>query len=177
MPPWGRRVFWENRVKAIDSGRSSRSYTQRIEAPPARVFPLLCPVREAEWLDGWSEQVEMVHSACGLAEEGCVFRTRVAGRPETVWIITRHDATAGVVEFHRVTPGLVATRLAIVVAGESDGSSAVHITYTFTPLSAAGIAFVETAHSEEAFRQDMIWWQDSMNHWLCSGEVLRAGAH
>ena len=63
-------------MHTIDSGRTVRSYTQRIEAPPDSVFPLLCPVREAEWLAGWSEVLEMVHSDSGLAEDGCVFMTR-----------------------------------------------------------------------------------------------------
>ena len=48
-----------------------------LAAAPARVFPLLCPVREAEWLPGW--HAEVLHSASGLAELGCVFRTRDEG--------------------------------------------------------------------------------------------------
>jgi len=163
-------------MNPIDSGRVTRSYTQHIEARPELVFPLLCPVREADWLDGWIGEVEMVHSQSGLAEEGCVFRTRVPGRPETVWMITRHDPVQGVVEFFRVTTGLVATRLRIEVEGRGDGSSSVHVTYTFTPLGPAGRAFVGENHSGDAFRDDMSWWQDSMNHWLRSGEILRAPA-
>lgn len=146
----------------IDSGRSVRSYTQRIEAPPERVFPLLCPVREAEWLEGWSDAVEMLHSHSGVAEDGCVFRTRVAGGPETVWMITRHDSAERVVEFFRVTTGLAATRLRINVEGDGNGSSAVFITYTFTPLSPAGRAFVEQNHSEQVFQADMAFWEASM---------------
>jgi hypothetical protein len=160
-------------MKRIDSGRLARSYTQRIEAAPERVFPLLCPVREGEWLEGWLDKLEMVHSETGLAEEGCVFRTRVPGGPETVWIITRHDPIERVVEFFRVTTGLVATGLRIAVDGRADGSSSVLITYTFTPLSPAGRAFVAEHHSEHAFRKDMAWWEASMNHWLRNGETLR----
>lgn len=33
--------------------RITRTYHQTINAVPETVFPLLCPVREAEWLDGW----------------------------------------------------------------------------------------------------------------------------
>jgi hypothetical protein len=161
-------------MNPIDSGRVVRSYTQHIEAPPARVFPLLCPVREADWLEGWGDTLEMVHSLSGLAEDGCVFRTRVPGRPETVWIITRHDPAQGIVEFQRVTTGLVATRLRIEVEAGAEASSTVRITYTFTPLSPDGRAFVAKNHSEVAFRNDMAWWQDSMNHWLRSGEMLHA---
>lgn len=161
-------------MKAIDSGRIVRSYTQRIEAEPDRVFPLLCPVRESDWLDGWIDQVEMIHSDSGVAEEGCVFRTRVTGRPETVWMVTRHDPGARVVEFVRVTVGLVATRLTIAVSPRTDGSSAVRITYSLTPLGPEGRDFVSASYSEDAFRKDMAWWEDSMNHWLRSGGILRA---
>jgi len=164
-------------MNPIDAGRITRCTTQHIEARPASVFPLLCPVREAEWLDGWIDELELVHSASGLAEDGCVFRTRVPGRPETVWMITRHDPVQRLVEFFRVTTGLVATRLSIEVEARADDSSSVRITYTYTPLSPAGRAFMRDNHSDEAFRNDMAWWQDSMNHWLRSGEILRSPAH
>jgi hypothetical protein len=59
------------------------------------------------------------------------------------------------------------------VTGRPDGSSSVEITYTFTPLGLAGRTFVKDKHSEEAFRNDMAWWEDSMNYWLRSGEILR----
>jgi len=163
-------------LSAIESGRVVRSYVQTIAAPPARVFPLLCPVREGEWLEGWREEVEMIHSDSGVAEDGCVFRTRAAGRPETVWMITRHDPVRRVVEFARVTQGLVATRLRIRVEAAGAATSSVHVTYTLTPLAAAGAEYIGEHHSEDAFRRDLAWWEDSMNHWLRTGELLRAAA-
>lgn len=161
-------------MRSIDSGRVVRSFTQRIEARPDDVFPLLCPVREGEWLDGWADQVAMIHSESGVAEDGCVFRTRPSGRPETIWMVTRHDPVERIVEFARVTTGLVATRLRIQVEGQGDGSSRVHVAYTFTPLGPEGRAFVEESHSAASFREDMAWWEASMNHWLRSGRILRA---
>jgi hypothetical protein len=161
-------------MNPVDSGRIVRRYTQHIQAPPDRVFPLLCPVREAEWLEGWGDKLEMVHSETGLAEDGCVFRTRGPGKPETVWMITRHDPIESTVDFVRVTTGLLATRLTIGVDRRSDGSSSVRITYTHTPLSAAGRESVRDSGSEQAFRTEMAWWEESMNHWLRSGELLRA---
>lgn len=47
--------------------------TMRHPAPLERVFPLLCPVREREWLQGWD--ATMVCSESGVAEPGCVFTT------------------------------------------------------------------------------------------------------
>jgi len=157
----------------IHSARVVRRYTQSIAAPPERVFPLLCPVLECEWLDGWRDGLQMIHSDSGVAEDGCVFVTRGRDRPDTVWIVTRHDSAAHVVEFARVTSGLVATRLQIRVEAAPAGTSRVHITYTFTRLSEAGAAFVRDSHSEAAFLRDMKWWEDSMNHWLRTGETLR----
>jgi hypothetical protein len=149
----------------------TRTYTQRIEAQPDEVFPLLCPVREAEWLDGWT--YEMVHSDSGFAEKGCVFKTQSPGAPETIWLITEHDPRERVVEFVRFTTGLVATRLRIHIQANPDGTSSVHISYTFTPISDAGIAFVMTHHSEEEFHRAMAWWEQSMNHYVKTGESLR----
>jgi ribosome modulation factor len=163
-------------MKPVDAGRVIRHYTQRIEARPETVFPLVCPVREAEWLEGWRDALRMVHSDSGLAEDGCVFETRGPDRPETVWMITRHDPTARVVEFFRITTGLVATRLCVVVEGADGDSSSVDITYTHTPLSAEGRSFVERTYAEDAFRKAMAFWEDSMNHWLSSGQLLQAAA-
>jgi hypothetical protein len=52
---------------------------QTINAPPDAVFPLICPVREAEWLDGW--RYTMLFSVSGVVEQGAVFsRTDTAPR-------------------------------------------------------------------------------------------------
>ena len=53
--------------------RITREYRQTINATPEKMFPLLCPVREADWLDGW--RYNMIYSESGLVEEGAVFST------------------------------------------------------------------------------------------------------
>lgn len=151
----------------------SRSYTQRIEALPERVFPLLCPVREAEWLDGW--RCEMIHSESGVAEDGCVFRTEGGDSPETVWMVSRHCAPEGRVEFVRVTTGLVASRLRIQLERASGDATSVHIGYIHTPISPAGSAFIESHYSQPEFERAMVWWEKSMNHFLATGQILRKG--
>ena len=110
--------------------RLVRSYRQTIDAPPATVFPLLCPVREVEWLEGWS--FTMIHSASGLAEAGAVFTTSKPGEEDTVWIVTRHDPDAGHVQFARVTPGSRTCVLEISVSARDERSSHVLVTYEVT---------------------------------------------
>lgn len=159
--------------------RVTRSYTQRLVAPPDEVFPLICPVREAEWLDGW--EYKMVYSESGLAEEGCIFTTRHPdpAEPDTVWTITRHDEEAGVVEFVYVTPGWLQAHLRVALedAPDGDARALAHVTYTYTALSEKGAMEIEHHRSEEAFREMVVWWERSMNHFLETGETLRGQPH
>ncbi len=66
------------------------------------VFPLYCPVREADYLDGWS--YKMIWSKSGLIEKDCVFTTPHHGEFDTVWHVTKHDKINYKIEFLRVTP-------------------------------------------------------------------------
>lgn len=150
------------------SSRITRSYRQRIHASPDTVFSLLCPVREAEWLDGW--RYTMVFSRSGLVEKGAVFTTPGDGEADTVWIVTRHDAGARVVEFTRFTPGSRVCVLHIAVTAEGDHSS-VEVTYQYTAISEAGRAFIER-FTEASFLRAVTFWEESMNHWLATGERL-----
>jgi hypothetical protein len=134
-------------------------------------------VREGEWLDGWAEHYEVIRSESGLAEPGCVFRTTGRADPETIWTITEHDHDRGVVEFVRVTAGLVATTLRLTVHDNGDGSSAVAIRYAITPTSPDGEAFAAGRYGEDDFRAAMVWWERSMNHFLQTGQMLREPAH
>ena len=67
--------------------RTSNAFT----APCRRCFPLLCPVREAEWIDGWNPVLILTQS--GFAEQDCVFVTD-AKFHDAIWYITRHDPRA-----------------------------------------------------------------------------------
>ena len=46
--------------------RITREYRQTIEASAETVFPLLCPVREAQWLDGWRYSMKRRIPCCRL---------------------------------------------------------------------------------------------------------------
>ena len=59
------------------------SYSQINHAPPEVVFPLLCPVRERDWLDGWT--YDMIHSNSGLVEMDYVFATPGNEIGRTIW--------------------------------------------------------------------------------------------
>ena len=150
--------------------RLTRTYRQTINAAPDTVFPLLCPVREAEWLDGW--HYTMLWSQSGLVEEGAVFSTPGEGEEDTVWIVTRHDATKRAIEFTRFTPGSRVCVLHIAVGPGTGGRSLVDIAYTYTGITEAGNAFLDGI-TEESFLDAVTFWERSMNHWLATGNRLK----
>lgn len=154
---------------AFAGRRLVRSYRQTIEAPPVVVFPLLCPVREVEWLDGFA--FEMIYSASGLIEPGCVFKTAVPGEPGTIWVVSRHDRAARVVQFTRVTPGLRTCVLEIAVEAHGAARSHVDVTYAYTSTSDAANAFL-AAWTAESFMAAMTFWERSMNYFLQTGAKL-----
>lgn len=150
--------------------RVIRSYAQHLHAPPQRVFPLLCPVREADWIDGWDPR--LVISASGAAERDCVFVT--PGAPQdAIWVVTRHEPQ-DFVEMLKVTPGLTVCRLSIALHAAGAGCDAV-VTYAYTSLGPAGDALVDgfTDAHYARFMQD---WEARLNHFLATGTRLPAKA-
>ncbi len=147
----------------------TRSYVQTIHADPASVFDLICPVREAEWLDGWD--YTLLHSESGLAEEGCVFLSRQEGEKDTIWMITRRDLRKREIEFVRATPESRIARLTIAVDEKAANLSQVKITYVITALCEEGNSFLE-AFTQEKFKAAMTFWEASMNYYLETGKKL-----
>lgn len=148
--------------------RVVRRYVQQLVAPPAQVFPLLCPVREADWIDGWDP--ERVVSASGGAEPDCVFVTSSPpGR--AIWYVTRHEPASGRVEMIKITPEITACRLTIQLRAGGPGTEA-EVVYAHTSLGPAGDAFLE-GFTEAFYRQFMQDWEKRLNHYLLHGTALR----
>ncbi|HEX5473936.1 MAG TPA: hypothetical protein VFX12_04660 [Vicinamibacterales bacterium] len=141
--------------------RATRAWVQHLHAPPSHVFPLLCPVREREWVDGWDPRV--VISESGVAEPECVFVTADA-HGESTWVAIEHDPSRFVVRFVKTTPALAVTRVDIRLEPEGAGTAA-HVTYSWTALSEAGAAFVRD-RTDEWWSGFMAEWEGSLNRFL-----------
>ncbi|HJU82767.1 MAG TPA: SRPBCC family protein [Holophagaceae bacterium] len=123
------------------SGRIVCTFTMEdLPAPPAEVFPLLCPVREAQWLPDWS--AEMLWSRSGVAEDGALFRTPGATGEPWIWQIVQHQAEAGRIRFAIVAPGSHATDLSLQLDPQGAGSR-LRWTYTLHALTPSGAAFLK----------------------------------
>jgi len=161
-------IFVEN--KEFKPQKMTREYRQTINALPEKVFPLLCPVREAEWLDGW--RYHMIYSESGLVEEGAVFSTPFEGEEDTVWMVTKHDTKTHAVEFARFTHNSRTCLLRIAVKPKDESSSYVYVSYTYTGITPAGNDFIN-GFTEEVFLEAVTFWEKSMNYFLKTGEKLK----
>ena len=154
-------------MRLTKPNRATHTYRQKLHAPAVRVFPLLCPVRETKWADGWSP--ELVISSSGVAERDCVFIT-----PDkfgkAIWYITRHEPERWFVEMLRIVPGVTACRLEIQLSESADGCFA-DVTYSHTSMGRAGDEFVAT-FTADYYQRFMQAWEKELNHFLKTGSRL-----
>ena len=171
----------------FQSYRVAHEFIQNNPATRERVFPLLCPVREADWIPGW--RYRLIYSDTGVAERGCVFTTqdptvesaKYSSRtsehdpetPETTWICTEYDPAAFGIAYIWIKPGRVVTELRIQRERSNDGQTRSHIWFRYTGLSPEGNREVE-AYNRSWFEAKMRGWETAINHYLRTGEMISA---
>jgi hypothetical protein len=154
-------------MQISDPVRVRRSYIQKLRAKPADVFPLLCPVREREWADGWDPLA--VYSKSGLAESDCIFTTGEEN-PESIWVITEFDPVRHRLEIMKVTPGMTVCRITINLAEDESGNTDAEVVYMYTAISREGEEFVKE-YSQEFFNGFMQFSESALNSFL--GKIRR----
>ncbi|MBZ5667958.1 MAG: hypothetical protein LAO30_25650 [Acidobacteriia bacterium] len=168
-------------MSAFKSYRVAHEYTQTNPAAPEKVFPLLCPVREADWLPGW--QYRLISSDSGVAEQGCVFTTPnppSSGSPsqaasEATWIVTDYDPAAFRIAFVWFNPGRIITELRIQLTAAEHGATRTHIRYRYTGLSPEGNRELE-GYDQKWFTARMQNWETTINHYLRTGKKMAASS-
>jgi hypothetical protein len=141
--------------------RVTHEYTQTNDAPPDAVFPLLCPVREGDWVPGW--QYKMIYSKSGVAEAGCVFTSPNDDGTENTWLVTEYDPVRFRIAFAWVNPRQVAAQIEISLKKNSQGTTTAVIRYAYTGLSAS---------DKKWFEQKMQGWEAAINHYLRTGRAI-----
>ena len=151
--------------------RVTHEYTQRNDASPERVFPLLCPVREIDWVPGW--RYRLIYSQSGVAELGCVFATPNDDGSETFWVVSDYDPAAFRIAFVWLWHGIATCHLRIQLQACDEQKTSALIRYTYTGLSAKGNEVV-AHYSREWFESKMKGWEAAINHYLRTGQKLSA---
>lgn len=176
-------------MNSFTSRRVTYEYVQSNPASPEKVFPLLCPVREADWIPGWL--YKLVYSDSGVAELGCIFTTQDSAveaakyssrsdghdpaSTETTWICTEYDPDAFRIAYVWVKPGMEATEIRIQLVRTEDGNTRSHIRFRYTGLSEEGNLEVR-GYDRAWFEAKMRGWESAINHYLTTGQMISAGA-
>jgi hypothetical protein len=146
--------------------RVTKTAMLHLDFSPARVFPLLCPERERDWIDGWD--YTPVWSSTGCAEQDCVFTTDLPPDGFTVWVFSAYQPDRHL-EVVRVTPGLAVLRWSMDLAEPLPGTTALAMTWVVTGLSAAGNRFIADS-LDSRFSGLMASLERGMNHYLRTGK-------
>jgi hypothetical protein len=147
---------------SVAAARLTREYRQTLHAAPARVFPLLCPEREKEWIPGWDAR--MIHSATGVAEPRAVFATPGKDGAEIIWVVVEHRAPERV-HFVRWHPGAMVVDIELDLACPQPDTTWLDIRYTYTAITPAGAETIATMTLEQWHAQ-MEHWQEHLDAWL-----------
>lgn len=141
-------------------------HTMHLSAAPEAVHPLLCPLREEEWIEGW--RATIMRSASGVAEEGCVFSTPGPDGPDWLWIIPVHQADH--IRFTIHAPGSHATLLDLHLT-QGGERTRLDWTYDLVPLTETGEAYIQGYQAR--FPMAMALLERRLAHFLATGKMLR----
>jgi hypothetical protein len=125
------------RDASFQGARARFSGAYDVAAPPAVIFPLLCPVREREWIEGWSGQA--VHAGTGVAEPDGVFLAGPSSDPPAIYVVSRFEQDR-VIEYVVVRTQWV-QRLALRLSPSKTGTR-LEMERVFTGLDDTGNALV-----------------------------------
>lgn len=138
------------------------------DADPQTVFPLLCPVREYEWIEPW--RCRMLYSDSGVAENNSIFETDFPheGGRET-WIVSHYQKDRGI-EFVRFTPDEKIIKLDICLSGTRAGGTRLLWRKIFTGLSPEGNQVITALADNFEGEAERI--AKMLNHYLKTGKML-----
>jgi len=151
-------------VKKSEAPRQMYIEQMLLHAPPTEVFPLLCPVREREWIPGW--ECVPIHLSSGYAEEDGVFTTAFErDGPLDTWIISAYRPPVEI-EFVRVNAWRV---IRFHIGLKPEGADQTRATWRqlITATSDEGRAWLER-NDEAAYRKGIETLAGMLNRYLAS---------
>lgn len=154
--------------------RVSKTATIQIEAPIEKVFPLFGPIKEMEWAHGWNPQ--RIYPKEAIMEEHMIFQTKSSNEHEShfLWMVTQLDFTKHIIEYTVQTPNRIWT--ISVQCNPQNSATTATVIYCYTGLNDLGNELNKTALAQ-MYTDDLKDWEKALNHYLKTGEVLKALHH
>jgi hypothetical protein len=153
------------------------NHTEEIHAPAARVFALLCPVAEYDWIDGWD--CSLVFTDSGTNEEGCIFTESIMGpvlagsHVDSTWITNHYDEENRHIQFVIFVHELAAIRYDVTLTERDNGLTRVEMGFEITAVSDE----IDCLSDEEIRARLMTivaFLSKALKHYCETGEMLKA---
>lgn len=154
-------------MKIAQPKRRKHSCVQTWKSTPDRVFPLLCPVREMDWIPGWDPK--LVISKSGVMERDCIFVEPVVPN-NAIWIVTSYD-TNRFVEMYRTVPGVTVSKFSIKLEPADDATTTAVVAYEHTAIGDDGEKIVDD-FTADSFAEFMGHFEVAINHYLTTGSMI-----
>jgi hypothetical protein len=148
------------------------THEEEINAPPDKIFPLLCPVEELKWIDNW--RCQLVYTDSGVNENNCIFREDISGAvlfdyPVTItWITILYDPDSHL-QFVLVCGEKAIIKFDVELRDKGNGISSVQFKFTFTPLKEDAVELT----SEEKLMTILTFLAISLKHYCETGKLLK----
>lgn len=142
-------------------------YSQILSGTSEKIFPLLCPTKEYEWIAPW--KCEMIHSHSGFAELNCVFTTHFPDEVKETWFIDQYIPNR-LIQFIRFSE-LTIIKHSIELTDNQNGTTNATWSQTFFPLNEEGNNFVQN-YSEDEYIEEIKTLEKMLNHYLVTNKCL-----
>ena len=149
--------------------RAHFTHIQNYTATIDELFPLLCPVRESDYLTRWA--CDIIYLKSGLIEIGGVFTTSFPhdGPDKDVWIVSRYEPDQ-FIQFVRVN-GWRSIIYNIEVQAAGEGKITLFWEQIITGLNDKGNVVIKTLR-EEDFKSMLDDMEQRLQYYLDAGEIM-----
>jgi hypothetical protein len=159
------------KVKWAKGERFERQSRFKVPARAEEVFPLLCPVREYEWIPDW--RCRMVYSESGVAERDAVFSTVEKPFGKVLWTCVVFEPPRRI-EYLLTRGSMASIRLELELADE-EGGCVLDWTMRFTATSPLFAALLRRKMSEGAFSAMMATRKRQLEEYFTGSQAGRDG--
>jgi hypothetical protein len=129
------RILQRFRHRTFKSKRKRQEFSGTWETTVEELFPLFCPVREADWIPGWDS--ELIYTDSGLAEDNCIFKTDKSGNVgDGLWMFIGYEVNH-YLEFVRIQEDII-SRARITLNDNNDGTVSATWNILYTGLTEKG---------------------------------------
>ena len=138
-------------------------HSQPFQTTPDKLFPLLCPTTELDWLDGW--HCELIYSRSLYQEYNLIFKTNYFNMDE-VWV-TSHFEPNRALEFVRVSEH-VSAKVDVRLCDNLDGTTTGDWIVIITALTSKGNEMLSHLKPDD---EPMAILLDALDHYIDHHEI------